>query len=131
MTESVKTTTMPAESTQLFNSSKAKPCNEVPGSADAMTESVKTTTAPAESMQLFNSSTVKPSNEVPWSADAIVSLQQANSKLGLGLSDADIPYIAELFTSLARPPTDVELMTIAQVNSEHFASQGVSKLLAD
>ncbi|MET0047927.1 MAG: phosphoribosylformylglycinamidine synthase [Sedimenticola sp.] len=47
------------------------------------------------------------------------ALEQANSDLGLALSDDEIDYLVESFQGLGRNPTDVELMMFAQANSEH------------
>ncbi|MFI5270468.1 MAG: phosphoribosylformylglycinamidine synthase [Candidatus Saccharimonadales bacterium] len=47
------------------------------------------------------------------------SLQNANSNLGLALSEDEIDYLVDSFKTLKRNPTDVELMMFAQVNSEH------------
>ncbi len=48
------------------------------------------------------------------------ALVEANSRLGLALSDDEIDYLVELFVSKTRRnPTDVELMMFAQANSEH------------
>lgn len=47
------------------------------------------------------------------------SLQQANTDLGLALSEDEIDYLLESYTQLGRNPTDVELMMFAQANSEH------------
>ena len=47
------------------------------------------------------------------------SLRDANSDLGLALSDDELDYLAKSFQSLDRSPTDVELMMFAQANSEH------------
>eukprot|EP01060_Flectonema_neradi_P028757 TRINITY_DN3873_c0_g2_i3.p1 TRINITY_DN3873_c0_g2~~TRINITY_DN3873_c0_g2_i3.p1 ORF type:complete len:1309 (+),score=330.52 TRINITY_DN3873_c0_g2_i3:512-3928(+) len=44
------------------------------------------------------------------------SLKTANTEFGLALKDDEIKYIVDSWT---RPPTDVELMMFAQVNSEH------------
>ena len=46
-------------------------------------------------------------------------LAQANTDLGLALSDDEIDYLADAFSALERDPTDVELMMFAQANSEH------------
>ena len=51
--------------------------------------------------------------------DGKAALQDANTALGLALSEAEIDYLFEAFSRLERDPTDVELMTFAQVNSEH------------
>jgi phosphoribosylformylglycinamidine synthase len=48
-----------------------------------------------------------------------VALDQANIELGLALSDDEIIYLVDSFTSLNRNPTDVELIMFAQANSEH------------
>src|SRR5204862_6414525 len=47
------------------------------------------------------------------------ALEAANKEFGLALSDDEIDYLVDAFTTLARNPTDVELMMFAQANSEH------------
>ena len=47
------------------------------------------------------------------------ALVQANTGLGLALSDDEIDYLTVGFQFLDRNPTDVELMMFAQANSEH------------
>jgi phosphoribosylformylglycinamidine synthase len=47
------------------------------------------------------------------------ALIDANRDMGLALSEDEIEYLFENFTSLKRNPTDVELMMFAQANSEH------------
>ncbi|HYA66464.1 MAG TPA: phosphoribosylformylglycinamidine synthase, partial [Burkholderiaceae bacterium] len=47
------------------------------------------------------------------------ALVQANSQMGLALSEDEIDYLAEAFGVMHRNPTDVELMMFAQANSEH------------
>ena len=47
------------------------------------------------------------------------ALLEANSLLGLALSDDEVDYLVELFVKEQRNPTDVELMMFAQANSEH------------
>ena len=47
------------------------------------------------------------------------ALVQANTSLGLALSDDEIDYLVENFQKLKRNPNDVELMMFAQANSEH------------
>ncbi len=49
----------------------------------------------------------------------MTALRKANRVLGLALSEQEIDYLYNAFTRLERDPTDVELMTFAQVNSEH------------
>ncbi|MES2739677.1 MAG: phosphoribosylformylglycinamidine synthase [Pseudomonadota bacterium] len=47
------------------------------------------------------------------------ALEQANSEMGLAMSDDEIDYLLAAFTKACRNPTDVELMMFAQANSEH------------
>jgi len=47
------------------------------------------------------------------------ALADANRRWGLALSDDELDYLVECFLTLARNPTDVELMMFAQANSEH------------
>lgn len=48
--------------------------------------------------------------------DALVA---ANTELGLALSEDEIDYLMDYFTSAERNPGDAELMMFAQANSEH------------
>ncbi|MCR2521887.1 hypothetical protein NSP42_25800, partial [Salmonella enterica] len=52
-------------------------------------------------------------------ARGAAALVEANSTLGLALSDDEIEYLAQSFSDQGRDPTDVELMMFAQANSEH------------
>lgn len=56
---------------------------------------------------------------VPVLARGRAALEEANSTLGLALSEDEIDYLADAFARLERDPTDVELMMFAQANSEH------------
>ena len=47
------------------------------------------------------------------------ALEQANTEMGLAMSDDEIDYLLNAFTKARRNPTDVELMMFAQANSEH------------
>ena len=47
------------------------------------------------------------------------ALEQANTAMGLALSDDEIVYLVDNFKKLNRNPSDVELMMFAQANSEH------------
>ena len=47
------------------------------------------------------------------------SLGERNHKMGLALSVEEIEYLVSNYTALGRDSTDVELMTFAQINSEH------------
>ncbi|GFZ48617.1 FGAM synthase [Saitozyma sp. JCM 24511] len=53
------------------------------------------------------------------SEDPLALLGEANARLGLALSDTEIPYLVESFIAAGRNPTDAELFMFAQVNSEH------------
>jgi len=47
------------------------------------------------------------------------ALTEANQAMGLALTDDEIDYLHQAYQALGRPPTDVELMMFAQLNSEH------------
>ncbi len=47
------------------------------------------------------------------------ALVEANLRLGLALSDDEIDYLVDHFSSINRNPVDAELMMFAQANSEH------------
>ena len=49
----------------------------------------------------------------------VEQLRKDNVTYGFALSDDEIVYLVESFTSLGRNPTDAELMMFAQANSEH------------
>lgn len=46
-------------------------------------------------------------------------LKDANTSLGLAMSDIEIDYLYDSYNKLKRNPNDAELMTFAQINSEH------------
>jgi phosphoribosylformylglycinamidine synthase len=52
-------------------------------------------------------------------AAATAALRQANTALGLALSEDEIDYLVNAYRDLGRSPTDVELLMFAQANSEH------------
>ncbi len=84
---------------------------------DRMTESV---IDPAiDPAQLFIELDGRPLQTVAVLARGRSALEDANRGLGLALSDDEIDYLVDVFTRLARDPTDVELMMFAQANSEH------------
>ncbi len=47
------------------------------------------------------------------------ALDEANTAMGLALSDEEIVYLAEAYAKAGRNPTDTELVMFGQVNSEH------------
>ncbi len=79
---------------------------------DRMTQSVLTTLAEADG--LFRHVPPRPLGHV-----ALGALAEANTRLGLALSDDEIDYLRAAYRSLGRDPTDAELTMFAQANSEH------------
>ncbi|MGB7503004.1 MAG: phosphoribosylformylglycinamidine synthase, partial [Azonexus sp.] len=69
--------------------------------------------------ELFRHFAPKPLATVDVLQGGKSALVEANSSLGLALSDDEIDYLIDIFTSAGRNPTDVELMMFAQANSEH------------
>ncbi len=84
---------------------------------DRMTETV--VDAGFDPQALFASLPGKPMRTVDVMAQGKKALLEANTVLGLALSDDEIDYLTQSFTELGRDPTDVELMMFAQANSEH------------
>ncbi|MBI1890627.1 MAG: phosphoribosylformylglycinamidine synthase [Burkholderiales bacterium] len=84
---------------------------------DRMTETVLRNANDAAG--LFRELDAKPLEFVDVLAGGKTALQQANTDLGLALSDDEIDYLVNAFTNAKRNPTDVELMMFAQANSEH------------
>ena len=84
---------------------------------DRMTESVFDTIAAADA--LFHHVAPQPLMNVDILRGGRIALTQANTELGLALSDDEIDYLIDHFTRMQRNPTDVELMMFAQANSEH------------
>ncbi|KAK1922016.1 CobB/CobQ-like glutamine amidotransferase domain-containing protein [Papiliotrema laurentii] len=88
---------------------------------DRMTQLVHTSIPPAATV--FPPTPPQPSSLVTvpilGAEDPLAVLGEANARLGLALSDAEIPYLVESFLAAGRNPTDAELFMFAQVNSEH------------
>jgi phosphoribosylformylglycinamidine synthase len=84
---------------------------------DRMTESVVMDRAAAAA--LFTELAPAPMEHVDVLAGGRAALEAANTRFGLALADDEIDYLVNAFTTLARNPTDVELMMFAQANSEH------------
>jgi phosphoribosylformylglycinamidine synthase len=72
----------------------------------------------AEASRLFAHESARPLRTVSL-ARGRGALVNANTELGLALSDDEIDYLVTNFAALNRDPTDVELMMFAQANSEH------------
>lgn len=84
---------------------------------DRMTEMVLTSLNDADA--LFSELKAKPLESVDVLGGGKKALLNANTELGLALSDDEIDYLVDAFNSVKRNPTDVELMMFAQANSEH------------
>ena len=72
-----------------------------------------------EASCLFSHADPRPFTRVDVMEGGRPALQQANTELGLALSEDEIEYLVESFQALGRNPSDVELMMFAQANSEH------------
>jgi len=70
-------------------------------------------------VDLFARHNPKPLQRVAVIEQGREAIVQANSELGLALSEDEIDYLTTSFQHLERNPTDVELMMFAQANSEH------------
>jgi phosphoribosylformylglycinamidine synthase len=84
---------------------------------DRMTETVLRSADQAS--LLFSELDARPLEAIDVLARGRDALVQANTELGLAMSDDEIDYLDDAFTRAARNPTDVELMMFAQANSEH------------
>ncbi|HWQ39737.1 MAG TPA: phosphoribosylformylglycinamidine synthase [Burkholderiales bacterium] len=84
---------------------------------DRMTETVLDSLEAAR--ELFHRHTPRPMSTVDLLGEGRAALERANRAMGLALSDDEMQYLLESFRCEARNPTDVELMTFAQANSEH------------
>ncbi len=60
-----------------------------------------------------------PYNSFDILAQGRSALEDANINMGLALSDEEIDYLYNYYSSVKRNPTDVELLMFGQVNSEH------------
>ena len=68
---------------------------------------------------LFEQHTPSPLVTIPVHAGGRDALANANTDLGLALSEQEIDYLLQSYEELGRDPTDAELMMFAQANSEH------------
>jgi phosphoribosylformylglycinamidine synthase len=84
---------------------------------DRMTETVLDD--PSEAEALFRRAAPRPLSTVPLLTEGRDALVRANQALGLALAEDEIDYLVDAFRTLARDPSDVELMMFAQANSEH------------
>ncbi|MGE3319643.1 MAG: phosphoribosylformylglycinamidine synthase [Candidatus Berkiella sp.] len=84
---------------------------------DRMTESV--VSAWQDVAALFTEHAPSKMQTIPVLTEGKTALAQANTTLGLALSEEEITYLVDQYTTIKRDPTDVELMMFAQANSEH------------
>ncbi len=84
---------------------------------DRMTEIVISTEEQAS--VLFAATEPEPLKHIDIVQQGKAALEEANTSMGLALSDAEINYLYDAFQKMQRNPTDVELMMFAQANSEH------------
>ncbi len=81
---------------------------------DRMTEGVYT-----DVDDFFNHLSFAPLGFVDVLNQGKSGLEDANTKMGLALSEEEIDYLYTVYIGLKRNPTDVELLMFGQVNSEH------------
>ncbi|MBA4693815.1 MAG: phosphoribosylformylglycinamidine synthase, partial [Congregibacter sp.] len=84
---------------------------------DRMVETVVGSVADLQPM--FERSAPQSFEEVDLLGGGAEALAQANSELGLALTEDEITYLVDAFSNLGRNPRDIELMMFAQANSEH------------
>ncbi len=71
------------------------------------------------SAALFDERDAEPMARVDVLGHGRAAIEEANTTFGLALSDDEIDYLVDAFTTLGRNPSDVELTMFAQANSEH------------
>lgn len=84
---------------------------------DRMTETVFNQLDDARA--LFEETAPKALNSIDILGQGKSALIEANQAFGFALSDEEIDYLVDAFTTLNRNPNDIELMMFAQANSEH------------
>lgn len=67
----------------------------------------------------FDQAAPRPVEQVGILEGGLPALAEANTRLGLALSEDEFDYLLNAYQRLQRDPTDVELMMFAQANSEH------------
>ena len=81
---------------------------------------VETVVGSLEDLQpLFERTAPRSYDEVDLLAGGAAALTRANTELGLALTEDEISYLVDAFSTLGRNPRDIELMMFAQANSEH------------
>ena len=101
---------------QLVYPARLRFCRDIAHLFDRMTEECW----PKEDFEgIFAQSEPAPVGHVPLWSQGLEALVEANTALGLALSEDEIEYLQNAYEQLERDPTDVELMMFAQANSEH------------
>ena len=72
-----------------------------------------------ESKNIFSILPPKEVINIPMFEEGISAIEQANTSLGLALSEDEIKYLFKNYSATNANPTDAELMMFAQANSEH------------
>ena len=62
----------------------------------------------------------KPIRDTKMHEIPLLKLDVFNKSSGLALNEEEILYLKNIFKTLKRNPTDVELMMFSQINSEHM-----------
>jgi phosphoribosylformylglycinamidine synthase len=68
---------------------------------------------------IFDSPPPRPGRSFDVLARGVEAIREANTELGLAISEPEMQYLADSFKSAGRNPTDTELVMFGQVNSEH------------
>ena len=68
---------------------------------------------------LFDHTSGKQTAPIDLMDSGINALHEANLKMGLALSESELEYLNDWYKAERRNPTETELMTFSQVNSEH------------
>lgn len=96
--------------------SNGRVCSEI--DCDRMTESSYDleTFLPEEYLEQVQA---RPLRQIRFGDDPLTTLKEQNQQLGLSLSEEEMHYLIEHYETLARMPTDAEIVMFAQANSEH------------
>ena len=90
--------------------------SEAPGIAAALHDRMTQTVLSSfdQAAKLFSHVPPRPLQSV-----SLAALREANTRLGLALSEDEIEYLERAYRAMGRDPTDAELTMFAQANSEH------------
>ncbi|MBR4354771.1 MAG: phosphoribosylformylglycinamidine synthase [Kiritimatiellae bacterium] len=68
---------------------------------------------------IFEVADPKPGRTYDVMAKGVEAIREANTEIGLAISEPEMEYLAKSFQAAGRNPTDTELVMFGQVNSEH------------